>query len=490
MTTMATSGQALPSPQALRAPKSLLVVHPGWDATVGLLFGLLITGFSLGGEIPSDIARRAAIGCGLSLLFFALAEVRRSWENLLRADLVCLAALYYLLFLEFLFAQPNFDAIARNTDVLVAVRVVLASMAAMAVGRHAVSRTTRSWSVAKIPLRPSTLLLMFWFCFAGGFLYMLAMSDWNPLTMIGFFLAPRFSEPWAREQFGNLHALLYELGAVIYLVPPLAGIVLGRKRSFSSAAVLLVSLALLFTLFYGFTTGTRSIIGAYLITFLVPYYYASSASRKMMVPITVAAAMILIAATVFGVQFRTHGLRSYMTEREFSGNNATPAFFVDYNLYSVSQLVTVFPAPYPYLGLEVPKWILFRDIPRAFWPGKPDGSIVSPNAYLDVAPGTTISSTFIGEAYMGAGLLGALMAAFALGFLAMWWTRKAFVPHSDFGILFYGSGFFAVVTTMRSLYMLPVAVLPTVALAALATFMKRRNPPVPLATPSRNLQAG
>jgi hypothetical protein len=490
MTTMATSGRTLPAPRALRATRSLRVVHPGWDATIALLFGLLVTGFSLGGDVPSDVARRAAIGCGLSLLIFAFAEVRRSWENLLRADLVCMAALYYLLFLEFLFAQPNFDAIARNTDVLVAVRVVLASMAAMAIGRHGVSRATRSWSVANIPLRPSTLLLMFWICFATGFVYMLAMSDWNPVTMVGYFLAPRFSEPWAREQFGNLHALLYELGAVIYLVPPLAGIILGRRRSYSTGAVVMVSMALLFTLFYGFTTGTRSIIGAYLITFLVPFYYASSASRKMMVPIGVLAALVLIAATVFGVQFRTHGLRSYMSEREFSSNNATPAFFVDYNLYSVSQLVTVFPIPYPYLGLEVPKWVLFRDIPRAFWPGKPDGSIVSPNAYLDVAPGTTISTTFIGEAYMGAGLMGALVAAFGLGFLAMWWTRKAFVADSDFGILFYGSGFFAVVTTMRSLYMLPVAVLPTVALAALASFMKRRRPPVALPAPSRNLQAG
>jgi hypothetical protein len=62
-----------------------------------------------------------------------------------------------------------------------------------------------------------------------------------------------------------------------------------------------------------------------------------------------------------------------------------------------------------------------------------------------------------------------------LGWLATFWTRKAFSIRSDFGILLYGSGFFAVAITMRSLYMLPVAALPVVAVAVLGSVAKGKH---------------
>jgi hypothetical protein len=63
-----------------------------------------------------------------------------------------------------------------------------------------------------------------------------------------------------------------------------------------------------------------------------------------------------------------------------------------------------------------------------------------------------------------------------LGWLATYWTRKAFSIQADFGILLYGSGFFAVVITMRSLYMLPVASLPVLAVVVLGSLAKGRRP--------------
>jgi hypothetical protein len=87
--------------------------------------------------------------------------------------------------------------------------------------------------------------------------------------------------------------------------------------------------------------------------------------------------------------------------------------------------------------------------------------------------GVTIAATFVGESYMAAGLFGVILAAFLVGLLARWWTRKAFSAESAFGILIYGSGFFAVVITMRSMYWLPVAVLPTLAAAILGHSLLR-----------------
>ena len=87
----------------------------------------------------------------------------------------------------------------------------------------------------------------------------------------------------------------------------------------------------------------------------------------------------------------------------------------------------------------------------------------------------TVASTFVGESYMAAGVFGSVITAFLLGILAQWWTKKAFCTTSDFGILIYGSGFFAVVITMRSLYWLPVALLPTVAAIVMGWFLSRQS---------------
>jgi hypothetical protein len=452
------------------------------EATALLLIGLLCTGITLVGETPSAMARQAAIGSGLSLAVFAAIEVKRSWGNLLRADLVSMAALYYLIFVEFLFPQPDFDVLARDVDSELAIQVILWSFGAMAVGRHLVPRSLRPWSLADKQLPKPSLVLLFWLCFAMGYFYMLATVDFDPLLMIWHFMGPRFSEPWARGQFGDAQALLYELSATIYLVPPLAGIILGRRRLYGRLSVLLVLAGLLLTLFYGFTTGTRSIIGVYLITFLVAYFYAASCSLRQILQLGAVAAAILVASTVYGLEFRAMGLREYLGARQ--GADGPQEFFVDYNLLSIAGLVTAFPGEFPFLGWEVPEWFVVRVVPRALWPGKPDGVNISPSMYLEAPPGTTISATFIGEAYMCSGLLGSVIAGLLFGWLATYWTRKAFSIRSDFGILLYGSGFFAVVITMRSLYMLPVASLPVLAVAVLGS-LARGKPTVRRAVLSR-----
>jgi hypothetical protein len=446
-----------------------------WGATAFFLAGLVATGLTFYGETPSSSARYAAIGCGLSLAGFGILEIKRRWGNLLRADMVSMAALYYLIFIEFLFPQPDFDSLSRNANVDLGIEVVLWSFGAMALGRHMMSQRSGAWTLADKQLPQSTIVVLFWLCFAMGYFYMLASVDFDPGLMIWHFMGPRFSEPWARGRFGDAQALLYELSAMIYLVPPLAGIILGRRHLYPRLGVLLVLLALLLTFFYGFTRGTRSVMGAYLITFLVAYFYAASCSRKQIVQLGAIAAFVLIATTIYGVQFRNTGLREFIRSGE-QESGAPDKFFVDYNLLSIAGLVAVFPEHYPYLEWEVPEWLFVRVVPRALWPGKPDGTAISPDSYLDAGPTTTISATFVGEAYMGFGLAGSIVAGLLLGWLAALWTRKAFSVRSDFGILLYGSGFFAVVITMRSLYMLPVASLPVLAVAVLGSLAKGKRP--------------
>ena len=455
---------------------SLRVPEPSFAATCVLVAGLILTGVSVYGETAAGVARYAAIGCGLSLGLSLFFEAKKGTGNLLRADLVSMFALYFLLFFEFLFPQPRFDELVPFPEaVLPAIQVCLLAFAGIAIGRHCVSRRLQRWKLVEADLPPSRIMLLFWISFAIGYFYMLMSVGFNPVTMVQEFMGPRFAVPWGREKFGDVQALLYELGAMLYLVPPLAGVILGRRKLYSALSLLLVLLALIFTLFYGFCTGTRNIIASYLITFLAAYIYASSASRRQVITMAAVVFGILFLATYYEIRFRAVGLRDYLQGVESgSAEDEEVGLYVDYNLYTIGALVSIFPDHADYIGWDAPLWLIVRPIPRALWPGKPDGSAVSVENVFGVE-GITIAATFVGESYMAAGLIGVIIVALLVGMLAQWWTRKAFSPESGFGILIYGSGFFAIVIAMRSMYLLPVAILPTVGAAVLGRSLRRRT---------------
>src|SRR5882762_8650835 len=207
---------------------STAVPRPNPEATIALLVGLAITGLTdPHGETPSSHARFAAIGVTLSLVVFLLVEFRKSWANLLRADLVALVALYFFLFLEFLFPQGRLNELTQDVDEIEkGVTVCLWAFAAIAVGRHLLPGSSiRHWRMANLTVRPATMIWLFVSCFCLGFLYMLFAVDFNPVEMVKAFLEPRFTQPWTRGQFGDWKAMLYETGSVLFLVPSLAGVI-------------------------------------------------------------------------------------------------------------------------------------------------------------------------------------------------------------------------------------------------------------------------
>src|ERR1043166_7737406 len=441
------------------------VPRPNSNATILLLVGLAATGLAnpQGGS-PSSHAKFAAIGVGLSLILFLVVEFRKSWANLLRADLVAIIALYFFLFLEFLFPQRRLNELTLNTNEIErGVTVCLWAFAAIAVGRHFLPRGwSRHWRIAAIHVRPATMVWMFISCFVFGFLYMLYTVDFDPVELMKQFLGPRFTQPWGRGQFGDWQAMLYETGSVLFLAPSLAGVILGRRKNYTGFQLTLVVCGLLFVLFYGFSTGTRNLIGSYLITFLVSMFYASGAKlTKAVVGSGLAAAILLGTSAYYGIQFRDLGLGRFL--RGDRNPTSETELYIDYDLYIVSRLTTVFPEQKDFVGMDVPVWMLARPIPRVLWPGKPDGVNVSAESALG-EEGLTISCTFVGESDMSAGLFGVLLVGLIVGFIAQWWTYKAYSLSSDFSILIYGSGFFSVVISMRSMYMLPVAILPTLAI--------------------------
>src|SRR5262245_21916782 len=112
------------------------VSRPAPHGTLLFVGGLVLTGLLFQGQEASEVARAAALGVGVSLVFASLLELHRGCANLFLADIMSLCALYFLTFVEFLFPQHLFDLRLQNYEVVPAVFACLWGYAGLAVGRH------------------------------------------------------------------------------------------------------------------------------------------------------------------------------------------------------------------------------------------------------------------------------------------------------------------------------------------------------------------
>jgi hypothetical protein len=144
----------------------------------------------------------------------------------------------------------------------------------------------------------------------------------------------------------------------------------------------------------------------------------------------------------------------------------------------------------------VPYLAIIRPIPRAIWPGKPEGMSVHMESVAgdDADESWTVAASFVGEAYIAGGMVGVLITGLVFGIFTTWWSRLASSQNSELGILIYAVGFFAVAISMRSLFVFTTALLPTLAaifgtrllvkhLAAKTALWLRRNRHAPRRPP-------
>ena len=279
---------------------------PDLNGTLAALAGIAITGLMLNGALPSTLGRVAAIGTALSLLLSVLLDFRAGGpRNLIRADMMAILAFYFLTLFEFLFPQPTFDQMIDVRTTHEAILVVLLGFAGLLIGRHLVHVRRQPFAETLTREVPAIwMVLIFWACFLIGYLHMLVAVDFNVSDMLFYFMEPRFSQPWQRGKFGDWKALLVELGLFIYLIPPLAGIMIARRHRYPKAQIFLVCGALAFTAFYGFTSGTRNVFCSYLVTFLIGYAFALTGARKKeLVMLCAGSAVVMFFATYFMLEF-------------------------------------------------------------------------------------------------------------------------------------------------------------------------------------------
>ena len=262
--------------------------------------------------------------------------------------------------------------------------------------------------------------------------------------------------------------MLYELSLLIYLLPPIAGFMLARAKQFSAVQKLFVMLVLALTFFYAFASGTRNVLGTYVIAMFGAYVLSKpdlKLKRLLMVGVPLTALLLFVSTLM--LELRSAGGISSLANEERQYNT----LYIDHNMVNISNLTNVFPDVVDYLGLEIPYQSIIKPIPRALWPGKPEGLSTSIEAALGSNDGvTTLACTFVGEAYMAFGLVGVLIAGLFFGAAAGWWNQVGQNSDSSFSQILYASGFLCAAMSMRSLLVMVPFMLPTLAMWIIGKF--------------------
>jgi oligosaccharide repeat unit polymerase len=428
--------------------------------TLIMIVGLAATWLALPSTDSESIFDTAAIGVGVALLGATVVEALSGVRALIRTDNLMLWVFYGLTLLEFLFPQPDVnssvsvDAATRGTG------IVLLAFFGLVVGRHLAS--TRSNLVAPVDVKPGHLFGLFVFAFVVGYLHIFLAVNFDPVEMITQMARPRFTQPWGRGKLGDITALLSELSLLIYLLPPIAGFMFARAKQFSAMQKLFVILALALTFFYAFASGTRNVLGTYVIAMFGAYVLSKpdlKLKRLLMAGIPLAA-LLLFASTLM-LELRSAGGIGSLASEEWHYST----LYIDHNIVNISNLTNVFPDVVDYLGWEIPVHSITKPIPRAFWPGKPEGLSTSIEAALGSYDGiTTLACTFAGEAYMAFGLTGVFIASLLFGAAAGRWNQVGQNRDSSFSQILYASGFLCAAMSMRSLLVMVPYMLPTLAM--------------------------
>lgn len=446
-------------------------------STMVLLAGLFATMTTVSGTTSSSIAAYMAWGIGLSLGLSVLIDLHRGIRNLVRTDVMALFSLFFLTLFEFLTPQTRFDQVLAPPSVMAGGMACAWGFAGMAIGRHFImSGKGHFASLFERPVTPAFIVKLYWFCMVAGYFYIFYSVNFNPIEVVSQFMDARFSQAWSRGKLGDWRAILGELGLLIYVIPAIAGVVMAKREAYTKSQLVQVICGFGFTLFYGFAGGTRNVFASYLVTFLIGFAFSLPRRKTMqLIVVSCVTALILLLAARAMLEFRTVGLKYYLSgEMKGIMGDSENEFFIDYNLLVICELTQIFPERHPFLGWEIPYLAAIRPIPRTLWPGKPEGLSLSIEDALG-AEGLTLASSFVGEAYVSFGNTGVFTIGLFFGVIFAWWSLLASPRNSDFGVLVYASGFFAAVISMRSLFVFTTAVLPTVGAIVVGQFFLQQK---------------
>jgi len=455
-------------------------LRPSWDpvtdvkgiATFIILVGLLLCDLTLPNDNPLDIFRYGAYAVGATLAIGFFVQTAQGFKILLQPDSVAIFTLYFLTYAEFL--SPDLRVLRDTTPegAIAASEVVMLSFAGLALGRHL---PLFGKALAKIDLpevSPAAIyrsLLLFAFL---GYLYVLMSVQFDVTEIISSLLLPRFWQPWQRGRLGDWSSLLIELNLLLYAVFAIGGYIYASRRLFSMRQKIIVAVILLFSLFFDVASGARNIVMIRIGLFLMTYLLAdrTRSTIKTIAVVTVSLAGLWIV-TGYMLEFRNAGLGAFLDSTADESMLETHTM-IDNNMYSIANVIEMFPKYYDYPGFQVIWTSVIHPIPRALWPDKPVDWSDSIEQALD-SRGGTIAVTYVGEAYLVAGYATAFLFSLLFGALAAGWGKMGSRLRTNAGLILYVSGFYAVTLGMRSMQWITVAILPVVAFYLTARLLPR-----------------
>lgn len=464
-------------------------LHPTWPGTICILVSMALGYLFMDAAASATVARIAGSFLLGGLLLSVLCDLRVSFKNLVRIDLMALFALFYLTFAEFVFAdQPIFSETVYVFDARNAVIAVYLGFAGIAVGRHLVPPGTGMPLEGDLGFPARFFFILLLGCFFMGNLYAFLAVSFNPVEWIHHLAGARFSQPWSRGKYGNWSTLLGEFKLLLFAIPALAGIIFAHARRFNAAHLAIVAVVLLLTLYAAFAEGTRNVLAMNLAALLGGYLIVQRHLKLR--PILILSAITAVSFVFLShhqLKFRTIGLRQYWNSGmwqdylvpevfkalsfEEDPDEEGPAtefegFFVDLNLRNIAGLTQAFPERFGYLGLNVPFVALTKPVPRVLWPGKPEDFEVGIEAALSASAGYTLSCTFVGEGYMMWGNAGVLIFGVGFGAIFMYWNRLGSRNDSVFQRLVFATLFIPAIISMRSVIAFSTYLLVALALIA------------------------
>lgn len=455
-------------PAAAASPAKLNGLMEG--STCVLLLGLFIAAMAAeAADGVTTLFAECAIIVGVTLGIAVLIEGSGGLRNVIRTDLFMLGVLYLLTFFEFLFPQDSLATKLSLEAGRTAVYATLLGFGGIVIGRHAFPiRRGKGRSLDRIDVKPPQIFGFFLVCFFLGYLHVFLAVNFDIPEAIRQMAQPRFTQAWSRGKYGSLSTLLNEVGLLIFLLPPLAGAIFAQARKYTSAQIFAAFVILMFVLYQGFAGGTRNVFMTHLITFGAAYMLLLPRLTIMRVaPVGIVIGTLGWVALYYLPAWRKLGLMKFE-----AAVARTDEVFVDMNLVNIAKLTEVFPASVPFLGLEVPYIALIRPIPRAFWPGKPEGLSFGIEEAIGTDQRMTLSATFVGELWMAGGFVAVGIAGLAFGAAAARWNRIGAYASSKLRLVLFASGLFAAGICMRSFLSIAPAILPTL---ALWFYMKSRD---------------
>lgn len=445
-------------------------------ATLTIVFGSLLVYLDMPtGVSELSLYRYCAYGM-LAVLAIALGiEGFGGVRSLARVDIVAIWTLYFLTFAEFLHPHVRvlFQGDTGNADR--ASMLVMVGTVGIAVGRHiGVPFRARPEDV-RLPQLSSVAFLRMFFLFTFlGYFYVLLTTDGNVFEIFSSLMKQRFDRPWQRGQQGDWRSFLTELQLLLYIVAALGGFIFANAKAYGRKARFGVAAVLIFMTFFDFCEGARNVLIIKAGLFLLTFFMASRQKHTFRLLMTTAiGAATLWVVSGYMLDFRNQGLVSYVDNG--ARQTQDEGFMIDNNMITIARAISVFPELYPYPGIQVVVQVVTKWIPRALWPGKPVGWSTNVEDALATGGGYTLALTYVGEAYLIAGMPTLILVSLLIGALTSWWTRVGLAARTNLDLIYYASGFFAASLGMRSVQFVTIAMVPTFAFYVVGKFLARRK---------------